>query len=100
MEIPQNYLAKMLRVVVAMSDSVVTITPSGPTGPGSYGKQIRGAAKMTKSQAIEKLLAQGATHEKKEDQFGDTKAGWWMDTVYLAPYKMPELALQVLNGGA
>jgi hypothetical protein len=55
---------------------------------------------MTKAQLIEKLLAKGAKHEKKEDQYGDTKSGWWMDTVYLAPYRMPELALQVLDGGS
>ena len=53
---------------------------------------------MTDEQAIEKLIEKGATHEKKEDAHGDTKSGWWMDTVFLAPYKMPKLALQILEG--
>jgi hypothetical protein len=53
---------------------------------------------MSNSQAIKILIEKGATHEKKEDFSGDTKSGWWMDQTFLAPYKMPQLALQVLEG--
>ena len=52
---------------------------------------------MTKQDAIEKLIEMGVTHEKKEDQFGDTKSGWWMDTVWLAPYRDPKGALDAIG---
>jgi len=51
---------------------------------------------MNKSEAIESLEEAGAENEIKEDQFGDTKAGWWMDTVYLS--KNPIEAWGLLNG--
>lgn len=54
--------------------------------------------KMTKKEAIAKLIEMEATHEKKEDSFGDTKSGWWMDTVWLAPYSQPLEALAVIEG--
>jgi hypothetical protein len=39
----------------------------------------------TKEQAaIEYLRNAGAVNEKKEDEHGKTRAGWWMDTVFLA----------------
>lgn len=53
---------------------------------------------MTNAEAINQLIESGATHEKKETEQGETKSGWWMDTVWLAPYKMPQLALQKLRG--
>lgn len=53
---------------------------------------------MTKNEAIDRLIEMGATHEKKEDHFGDTKSGWWMDTVWLAPYSKPQDALQAIEG--
>ena len=53
---------------------------------------------MTNAKEIELLIEAGATHEKKETEQGETKSGWWMDTVWLAPYRMPQLALQVLEG--
>lgn len=57
-----------------------------------------GDKKMSNSQAVKILIEKGARHEKKEDFLGDTKSGWWMDQTFLAPYKMPQLALQVLEG--
>jgi hypothetical protein len=51
-----------------------------------------------KELAIKELIASGATHEKKENSSGETKSGWWMDTVFLAPYGMPELAISILKG--
>jgi len=53
---------------------------------------------MTNSEAIEKLISLGATHEKKETEQGETKIGWWMDTCWLAPYRMPRLALEAIEG--
>ena len=53
---------------------------------------------MSKQDAINKLIEIGATHEKKEDSCGDTKSGWWMDTVWLAPYNSPKDALQAIEG--
>ena len=53
---------------------------------------------MSKREAIDRLIQMGATHEKKEDHLGDIKSGWWMDTVWLAPYNKPQLALQAIEG--
>ena len=47
---------------------------------------------------IERLLDLGAKHETKKDQFGDIKSGWWQDTVYLAPYNEPKLAIEAIEG--
>lgn len=51
---------------------------------------------MTKEQAITKLLEMGAENMKKENRFGETKSGWWIDNVYLG--KNPIEALRVANG--
>jgi len=53
---------------------------------------------MSKNEAIERLIEMGATHEQKEDNFGDTKNGWWLDTVWLAPYKDPQAAIEAMDG--
>ena len=49
-----------------------------------------------KEQAIQKLLAAGAENLKKEDRFGDTKTGWWIDDVCLG--KDPVEAVRVMEG--
>ena len=51
-----------------------------------------------KNEQIKELIEIGATHEKKETEQGETKSGWWLDTVFLAPYSMPELALLKIQG--
>jgi hypothetical protein len=52
---------------------------------------------MTPKQAAEiKLEAAGCTREKKEDQHGETKSGWWQDTVFLS--RSPIQAWSLLNG--
>ena len=39
---------------------------------------------MTKhEQRVEYLIERGAKHERREDEWGDTKTGWWMDGVWL-----------------
>lgn len=53
---------------------------------------------MTKDDAIARLIEIGATHEKKEDLLDDTKSGWWLDTVFLAPYSDPKSALAAIEG--
>lgn len=53
---------------------------------------------MTEAEAIKELIEAGATHEKKETERGETKSGWWMDIVWLAPYKEPVIALSALRG--
>jgi len=53
---------------------------------------------MTNNEAIDRLIEMEASHEKKEDSFGETKSGWWMDTVWLAPYSQPREALAVIEG--
>lgn len=53
---------------------------------------------MSKNEAAAKLIEIGATHEKKEDGQGVTRSGWWMDTVYLAPYNKPQDALRAIEG--
>lgn len=51
-----------------------------------------------KNEQIKELIEIGATHEKKKTEQGETKSGWWMDTVFLAPYSMPERALLKIQG--
>jgi len=53
---------------------------------------------MTEREATERLIEMGAKLEKKEDFLGDTKSGWWMDTVWLAPANKPKDALQAIEG--
>ena len=55
------------------------------------------ASQKTESARAE-LLERGATLEKREDAHGDTKTGWWMDGVWLAPTNKPVLALASLDG--
>jgi len=60
-------------------------------------------AKMTKAErkaeAVRELEAMGAERLKREDRFGDTKSGWWLDVVYLGPISDPEYCLRVVRGG-
>jgi len=49
-----------------------------------------------KSEIHEKLFHAGATKEKREDQHGDTRIGWWQDTVFLGTDEA--IALQALKG--
>jgi hypothetical protein len=39
--------------------------------------------KIANQEAINKLIEAGAENLKTEDRHGETKAGWWMDGVYL-----------------
>ena len=55
--------------------------------------------KATNDQAALVLREMGAELLKQEDRMGETKTGWWMDGVYLAPTRDAEVALRVLNGG-
>jgi hypothetical protein len=51
-----------------------------------------------KADAIEALRERGAENLKAEDRFGDTRVGWWLDGVWLAPANDPVAALRTLNG--
>jgi hypothetical protein len=42
------------------------------------------------------LISRGAENVKKENCFGDTKSGWWIDDVYLG--KSTADALRVIHG--
>lgn len=53
---------------------------------------------MTKTEVVAELLTLGATREKREDAHGDTKTGWWLDGVYLAPLSDPRSALDAVRG--
>ena len=44
------------------------------------------------------LRERGATLVTKEDRNGDTKSGWWMDDVWLAPKHQPAQAMRALEG--
>lgn len=46
--------------------------------------------------AREQLAEMGAKLEKREDQNGETKSGWWLDGVYLA--KSAQDALRATRG--
>jgi hypothetical protein len=57
------------------------------------------ATKNKNAQTVEsELRERGATLEKKEDRNGDTKSGWWMDDVWLAPKSQPAEAMRILEG--
>lgn len=58
---------------------------------------VRESSKVKES-AIDLLLEAGAQNAKKEDRFGDTRSGWWLDDVFLG--KDPQHALQILKGGS
>lgn len=49
-----------------------------------------------KAKAEVLLRDRGCTLEKKEDHMGDTKSGWWQDTVFLGTD--PVIALEAMNG--
>ena len=42
------------------------------------------------------LLERGAEFIVREDRYGDTRRGWWIDEIYLG--KTTKLALEKLNG--
>lgn len=52
--------------------------------------------KEEQNKAIEELLERGAENVCKEDRFGDTRSGWWIDDVYLG--KDPIAALRDAKG--
>ena len=54
-------------------------------GFGTPGQDLRRATEEeTQANLAERRLIQaGAVNKTKEDGFGDTKSGWWMDTVFL-----------------
>lgn len=54
--------------------------------------------KADKAAATEELLIRGAELLKAEDRWGETKTGWWMDGVWLAPKNDAAAALRILNG--
>ena len=51
------------------------------------------------SNAVAELIAAGAVKERREDRHGDTKAGWWLDGVWLAPATQPQAAVAAMKGG-
>jgi hypothetical protein len=52
-----------------------------------------------KTAAEKKLVEEyGATLEKREDKWGETKSGWWMDGVWLAGPHDPDDALRGIEG--
>jgi hypothetical protein len=54
---------------------------------------------MSTTDAISKLEAAGAIRAKMEDSSsGKTRAGWWLDGVYLAPVTDPKAAWAAING--
>jgi isocitrate lyase len=57
-------------------------------------------SKATKAAAIEELREMGAECLKREDRFGETKSGWWLDGVWLAPTNDPVSALNSAKYGA
>jgi hypothetical protein len=52
--------------------------------------------KDSQRRAAVQLIDAGCVKEKKEDRFGETKSGWWQDTVFLGVN--PVEALQALRG--
>lgn len=52
--------------------------------------------KQKSDAAIDQLIERGAVNEKKEDRFGDTRSGWWIDDTFLG--RDPIDALNVILG--
>lgn len=53
-------------------------------------------SKDEKNAAIIELLEMGAVNEKKENRYGETQSGWWIDDVCLG--KDPMEALRSVKG--
>jgi hypothetical protein len=53
---------------------------------------------MSNEEAVQILKDRGAKLEKKENSHNETKSGWWMDDVWLAPANQPKQALRELDG--
>lgn len=53
---------------------------------------------IAKAQAVAELEAMGAERLKKENFHGETKSGWWLDTVFLGPVSDPVHCLNVVKG--
>jgi hypothetical protein len=51
-----------------------------------------------KAAAVKELRDAGAELLKQEDRHGETKTGWWMDGVWLAPTNDPAAALRSMKG--
>ena len=65
----------------------------------NHGKNaVLAARRQLQLDAENRLREMGAVLEKREDRFGETKSGWWMDGVYLGPKSDPRHALRVLEG--
>lgn len=57
-------------------------------------------SRKEQKQAAEKALVEmGAERLKAENRFGETKTGWWLDTVFLGPLSDPVYCLNVVKGG-
>jgi hypothetical protein len=54
--------------------------------------------KEAEAQAIKELKEMGADCLKREDRFGETRSGWWIDGVWLAPTSDPVAALRYARG--
>ncbi len=60
-------------------------------------KKIQRELGISKSAECEPLVrAAGGVHEKKEDRFGDTRTGWWIDDVFLGTNA--QAALEAIRG--
>jgi hypothetical protein len=53
---------------------------------------------MTNAEAIKALTEMGAKNERREDDHGQTRSGWWLDGVWLAPSAAPKDAVSVVGG--
>lgn len=53
---------------------------------------------MNATNAKQVLIEMGAKNERREDSHGETRTGWWMDGVWLAPSSRPMDAIRMLKG--
>jgi len=53
---------------------------------------------MTTDEAVAILEDAGAEKERREDEHGKTRSGWWLGGVWLAPTNKPVDAVKAIRG--
>lgn len=91
-----SYSPNTSRPFAVFVDGVLQRDGKGAVRTFATRDAARGAGELV---AAEKFLTEkGATRETREDSQGKTRAGWWLDGVWLAPVKDVTGAIAAING--